>query len=66
MARAFVRQMTIDSEAGQTSLSLVQEAIQNAEIEETEDNGNVNYKNRSLDESVGPLLKSLKLEVRIR
>ncbi len=60
----YVRQMYIDSEAGKAAFQQVQEAIDGAEVDNIDENGNINYKNKPLDDLVRPLLTSLKLEVR--
>ncbi|KAL4784376.1 hypothetical protein BJX76DRAFT_221117 [Aspergillus varians] len=58
----FVRQMYIDSEAGQAALKQVQKVIDEAQIDKVDVNGNINYLNQPLDDLVRPLLTSLKLE----
>lgn len=59
----YVRQMYIDSDAGQAALQQVQEAIDESEINNVDEKGNINYKNKPLDDLVRPLLTSLKLEI---
>ncbi|KAE8334237.1 hypothetical protein BDV24DRAFT_40261 [Aspergillus arachidicola] len=61
MDPAVIRHMDIATNDGQDSLKLLQKALQSAEIEKNEDNGNVQYSNKSLDSKVLPLLKCLGL-----
>ncbi|WEW56865.1 hypothetical protein PRK78_002320 [Emydomyces testavorans] len=62
MASPFVQVSKIDSELGQESLERLQRSIEHADVEMIESHGNVQYKNRSLDNLVLPLLRSLKLQ----
>jgi hypothetical protein len=55
--------MDITTNEAQNSLKLLQKALQSAEIEKIEDNGNVQYSNKSLDNKVSLLLKCLDLTV---
>jgi hypothetical protein len=43
-------------------LEQLQNTINSAKVEKTEDNGNIQYSNESLDNLVFPLLRSLKLQ----
>jgi hypothetical protein len=59
----FVHQMYIDSKDGQAALKQVQDAMEGAEVDKIDENGNLVYLNKPLDDLVRPLLTSLKLEV---
>jgi hypothetical protein len=59
----FIHQRDIDSEDGQAAFKQVQDAMEGAEVDKIEENGNILYKNKPLDDLVRPLLTSLKLEV---
>jgi hypothetical protein len=58
----FVHQMYIDSKDGQAALKQVQDAMEGAEVDKIDENGNLVYLNKPLDDLVRPLLTSLKLE----
>jgi hypothetical protein len=64
MPSPVVRVSNIESQDGQKSLEQLQNTINSAKVEKTEDNGNIQYSNESLDNLVFPLLRSLKLQVR--
>ncbi|QKX63325.1 uncharacterized protein TRUGW13939_10495 [Talaromyces rugulosus] len=61
MDSAAIRNLDITSNESRNSLKLLQDALQSAEIKHTEDNGNVHYLDKSLDNKVLSLLKCLEL-----
>ncbi|KAL3469049.1 hypothetical protein BJX99DRAFT_88820 [Aspergillus californicus] len=62
MTSAVVRVANIESEDGRKSLEQLQNTIGSADVVNAESNGNKQYSNKSLDNLILPLLRSLELQ----